>query len=130
MVYNFFAGPEVTLRTSSWGFVDFRDVAAQMVAGIKVTGKRRFISVGPWFGNKEVIGCIASIRPDLKFEGPIREGCLYRPGQPLADPSTAVKVLGFPGLIPWKQTITNTLEATLKWRRMDREWCRSQEFGG
>ena len=61
MVYNFVAGPEITLGTSSWGFVDVRDVAAQMFAGIKVTGKHRLISVGPWFDNKEVVEYIASI---------------------------------------------------------------------
>ena len=61
MVYNFVAGPETTLRTSSWGFVDVRDVAAHMVAGIKVTDKHHLISVGPWFDNKEVIEYITSI---------------------------------------------------------------------
>ena len=61
MVYNFLAGPEITLRNMSWGFVDVRDVAVQMVAGIKITGKHRLISVGPWFDNKEATKYITSI---------------------------------------------------------------------
>ena len=117
MVYNFVAGPEITLRTSSWGFVYVRDVAAQMVAGIKVTGKHRLISVGPWFDNKEVVEYIASIRPDLKDR--LAKVVSTNQSRPLADPSTANKVLGLPGLIPWKQTIADTLEATLK---VEKEW--------
>ena len=104
MVYNFVAGPETTLRTSSWG-------------SIKVTGKHRLISVGPWFDNKEVIEYISSIRPDLKDR--LTNVVSTNQKRPLADPSTAIKVLGLPGLVPWKQTTADTLEATLK---LEKEW--------
>ena len=39
--------------------------------------------------------------------------------RPLADPSTATKVLGLPGLTLWEQTIVDTLEATPK---VEKEW--------
>lgn len=119
MVYNFLAGPETTLRNMSWGFVDVRDVAVQMVAGIKITGKHRLISVGPWFDNKEVIEYITSIRPDLK--GRLASVVSTSQNRPLADPSTATKVLGLPEPTPWKQTIADTLEATLK---VEEEWIK------
>lgn len=118
MAYNFVNGSETVLRTSAWGFVDVRDVAAHMVAGIKVKGKHRLISVGPWFDNKEVIEYIASIRPDLKDR--LAMVISTDQNRPLADPSITINVLGLPGLIPWKKTIADTLEATLK---VEKEWA-------
>ena len=38
------------------------------------------------------------------------------------DPSTATKDLGPPKLTPWKQTIADTLEATLK---VEEEWIKA-----
>ena len=117
MVYNLLAGPEITLRTSPWGYVDIRDAAAQMIAGIKVTGKHRLLSVGPWFDNKEAVEYITSIRPDLKDR--LVNVVSTNQKRPLADPSTASKVLGLPEPIPWRQTVADTLEAILK---VEKEW--------
>jgi nucleoside-diphosphate-sugar epimerase len=122
MVYNFLTGPSRTAGTLTFGYVDVRDVARALVAGLKpkVPGNHRLLLAShPWFDNTEILAHIAAIRPDLKdrlikcessdLKGFIADEEIVR----------TVEVLGLGELIPWKKTVEDSLESMLE---MERVW--------
>ena len=116
MVYNFVAGPEVTFNTLPIGHVDVRDVAAAMVAGIKVIGNHRLLLTGEWFDYADVVNHIAATRPELAPR--LIKTTSTGQDRPLIDSKKALEVLGIT-LTPWKKTIDDGLDAMLK---LEKDW--------
>ncbi|KAF9643358.1 NAD(P)-binding protein [Thelephora ganbajun] len=116
MVYNFLAGPEVTLYTLPIHHVDVRDVAAAIVAGIRVNGNHRLLLTGEWFDWADAINHIAATRPELASRlvkiGPTDQK------RPVIDSKKALEVLGIT-LTPWKKSIDDGLDAVLK---LEKDW--------
>ena len=116
MTYNFLAGPEKTLYTLPIGHVDVRDVAAAMVAGIKVKGNHRLLLTGEWFDWADAIKYIATTRPEIAPRlvkiGPTSQN------RPIIDSKKALDVLGIT-LTPWKKSIDDGLDAMLK---LEKDW--------
>lgn len=115
-MYNFLAGPEKTLYTMPIGHVDVRDVAAAMVASIRVKGNHRLFLTGEWFDWAEVIDYIETTRPEL-------EPRLVKIGRtdqrrPIIDSKNALDVLGIT-LTPWKKSVDDGLDAMLK---VEQDW--------
>ena len=114
--YNFLAGPEKTLYTLPIGHVDVRDVAAAMVASIKVKGKNRLLLTGEWFDWADAVHYIKTTRPEL-------EPRLVKIGhtdqkRPMIDSKKALEVLGIT-LTPWKKSLGDGLDAMLK---VEKDW--------
>ena len=115
-VYNYLAGPEKTFSTLPMGYVDVRDVATALVAGIKVIGNHRLLLTGEWFDLADAIKHIAATRPELAprlvktgFTGQTR---------PIIDNKKALEVLGIT-LTPWKKSIEDGVDAFLK---LEKDW--------
>ena len=117
MVYNFLAGPEVALNTVPIGHVDVRDVAAAMVAGIKVKGNHRLLLTGEWFGYADAIKHIATTRPELAPR--LIKTTPTGQNRPVIDSKKALEVLGIT-LTPWKKTIDDGLDSLL---RLEEDWA-------
>ena len=115
--YNFLAGPEKTMYTLPLGHVDVRDVAAAMVAGIRVKGNHRLPLTGEWFDWADAVDHIANTRPDLAP----RLVKINPTGQtrPVIDSKKALEVLGIT-LTPWKKTIDDGLDDMLK---LEKDWA-------
>ena len=116
MVYNFLAGPELTLNTLSIGYVDVRDVAAAMVAGIKVKGNHRLLLTGEWFEYPDVAEHIAATRPELAPR--LIKTTSTGQNRPIIDNKKALDVLGIT-LTPWKKTIDDGPDSVLK---LEKDW--------
>jgi hypothetical protein len=114
--YNFLAGPEKTLYTLPFGHVDVRDVAAAVVAAIKVKGNHRLLLTGEWFDWADAIDYIATTRPEIAPRlvkiGPTSQN------RPVIDSKEALDVLGIT-LTPWKKSIDDGLDAMLK---LEKDW--------
>jgi nucleoside-diphosphate-sugar epimerase len=115
-IYNILAGPEVTLNTSPIGQVDVRDVAAAMVAAIKVKGNHRLLFTGEWFDYAGALKHIAATRPELapRFVKATSTG----QNRPIIDSKKALEVLGIT-LTPWKKTVDDGLDSLLK---LEKDW--------
>ena len=118
MMYNFLAGPDKTLYTLPIGHVDVRDVAAALVASIKVKGNHRLLLTGEWFDWADAVEHIKTTRPQL-------EPRLVKIGhtdqqRPIIDNKDALEVLGIT-LTPWKQSVDDGLDAMLK---VEQDWIR------
>ncbi|KAF9654438.1 NAD(P)-binding protein [Thelephora ganbajun] len=115
-VYNFLAGPEVTLYTLPIHHVDVRDVAAAVVAGIKVKDGNRLLLTGEWFDWADAVKYIAATRPELAPRlvkiGPTDQK------RPIIDSKKALEVLGIT-LTPWKKSLDDGLDAILK---LEKDW--------
>ena len=116
MVYNFLAGPEKTLHLPPFGHVDVRDVAAAMVASIKLKGNHRLLLTGEWFDWADAIQHIAATRPELAPRL-IKAGSNSQ-NRAIIDSKKALEVLGIT-LTPWKKTIDDGLDAVL---RLEKDW--------
>jgi nucleoside-diphosphate-sugar epimerase len=116
MVYNLLAGPEVTFTTLPIGFVDVRDVAAALVAGIKVTGNHRLLLAGEWFDFTDAVNHIAATRPELVPR--LVKTVSTSQDRSIIDNKKALEVLGIT-LIPWKKTVDDGLDSVLK---VERDW--------
>ena len=116
MVYNFLAGPEKSLNTLPIGHVDVRDVAAAMVAGIKVKGNHRLLLTGEWFDYADVVKHIAATRPELAPR--LIKTTSTGQNRPVMDSKKALEVLGIT-LTPWKETIDGGLDSVLK---LEKDW--------
>ena len=116
MVYNFLAGPEKTFYTLPMGHVDVRDVAAAMVAGIKVKGNHRLLLTGEWFDWADAIKHIAATRPELTPRliktGPTDQN------RAIMDSKKALDVLGIT-LTPWRKTVEDGVDALVK---LEKDW--------
>ena len=98
------------------GHVDVRDVAAAMVAGIKVKGNHRLLLTGEWFDWADAVNYMATIRPEIASR-------LVKIGhtdqkRPIIDSKKALEVLGIT-LTPWKKSISEGLNDVLK---LERDW--------
>ena len=115
--YNFLAGPEKTMYTLPMGCVDVRDIAAAMVAGIRVNGSHRLPLTGEWFDWADAVDHIANTRPDLAP----RLVKIKPTGQsrPIIDSKKALEVLGIK-LTPWKKTIDDGLDDMLE---LEKDWA-------
>jgi len=116
MVYNFLAGPEVTMSTLPIGHVDVRDVAAAMVAAIKVKGNHRLLLTGEWFDWADALKHIAATRPEVAPR--LITATRSAQNRPILDSKKALDVLGIT-LTPWKKTIDDGFDALL---RLERDW--------
>jgi len=116
MVYNALAGPEVTLGTLPIGYIDVRDVAAAMVAGIKVKGNHRLLLTGEWFDYADALEYIAATRPELAPR--LIKTTSSGQNRPIIDSEKALDVLGIT-LTPWRKTIDDGLDSVLK---LERDW--------
>jgi len=116
MVYNALAGPEVTLRTLAIGYIDVRDVAAAMVAGIKVKGSHRLLLTGEWFEYADAIEYIVATRPELAPR--LIKTTSTGQNRSIIDSKKALEVLGIT-LTPWRKTIDDGLDSVLK---LERDW--------
>lgn len=94
-------------QTPPFGFVDVRDVAAGLIAGIKVTGRNRVPLTGEWFEMKDAAEYIGEVRPELKD----RLANIVPTGQSKAavDNSKALEVLGIEPR-SWKDTVIQTID--------------------
>lgn len=103
--------------TPGAGFVDVRDVARGLVAGIKTPGRNRILLSGEWFEYKEAIDYIASVRPELKD----RLANIVSAGQTrgIVDNARAQEVLGIQAVIPWKQSVIEVVDTLIK---IEKDW--------
>ena len=99
------------------GHVDVRDVAAAMVAGIRVKGNHRLLLTGEWFDWADAVRHIATTRPELAP----RLVKINPTGQtgPIIDSKKALEVLGIT-LTPWKKSIDDGLDDLLK---LEQDWA-------
>jgi nucleoside-diphosphate-sugar epimerase len=116
IIYNLVL-PDSKQQTPIYGFVDVKDVAAGLVAGIRVKGRNRALLTGEFFELKDAIDYIASVRPELKSR-------LINPeptGQtgPLIDNTRAFEMLGFKSVSSWKANVLETVDYLLK---IEKEW--------
>ena len=116
MVYNFLASPEKTFCTFPVGYVDVRDVAAAMVASIRLEGSHRLLLTGEWFDLADAIQYIAATRPELAPRL-VKAGSNGQ-SRPIIDNKKALEVLRIT-LTPWKKTIGDGLDAVL---RLEKDW--------
>lgn len=116
MLYALLSGPEKSLPTLAMGHVDVRDVAAAMVAGIKVIGNHRLLLTGEWFDWADAVKHIAITRPEL-----VPRLLTIRPtdqDRPIIDSKKALETLGIT-LTPWQKTIDDGIDALLK---LEKDW--------
>ena len=108
--------PDSKSQTPPLGFVDVRDVAASLIAGLNVPGHTRNIVASPWFDLTEVVEYVGEIHPELKDELPK----LTATGQKESPYATeaSLKRLGIE-VKPWKETVRDAVEDLL---RVEKEW--------
>ena len=117
MIYNILAGPEVTLGTLPIGYIDVRDVAAALVAGIKVKGSHRLLLTGEWFDHADAVKYIAATRPELAPR--LIKTTSSGQNRPVIDSKKALEVLAIT-LTPWRKTVDDGLDSVLK---LERDWA-------
>jgi hypothetical protein len=98
------------------GHVDVRDVAAAMVAGIKVNGNHRLLLTGEWFDWADAVNYMATIRPEIASRL-VKIGHTDQ-NRPIIDSKKALEVLGIT-LTPWKKTLSEGLDDVLK---VEKDW--------
>ena len=116
-MYNALAGPEVTFGTLPMGYIDVRDVATALVAGIKVKGNHSLLLTGEWFEYAEIIKHIAATRPELAPR--LVKTTSSGQNRPIIDSKKALEVLGMT-LTPWRKTIDDGLDSALK---LEKDWA-------
>ena len=115
MIFNALL-PDSKSQTPPPGFVDVRDVAAGLIAGLNVPGHTRNIVASPWFDLTEAVAYVGEIHPELKGELPK----LIATGQkesPLVT-EASLKRLGIE-VKPWKESIKGAVDDLL---RIEKEW--------
>src|SRR5882762_3391616 len=100
MIYNLLV-PKSKATTPNFGFVDVREVAAGIVAGIRTPGRNRILLTGEWFDYKDAVEYIAAIRPELKnrLATPIPTGQT----EGVIGNARAQQILGLPPARSWKE---------------------------
>ena len=96
------------------GFIDVRDVALALIAGINTLGKTRNVLTGEWFELKDAVEYIGSLHPELKIptlplSGQTDSIVVYEP---------ALKRLGLTRR-PWKDSVREAAKAVLK---VEKDW--------
>jgi nucleoside-diphosphate-sugar epimerase len=100
------------------GYIDVRDTAQALVAGIKTQGKNRALIVGEWFDNWDAVEYLKEARPEVKDRLPT----LKHSGRTkaLVDNARTMKILGVPPVRSWKDTVDATVDAVLA---VEKEWA-------
>jgi nucleoside-diphosphate-sugar epimerase len=115
ILYNILL-PDSKISTSNLGFVDVRDVARGLVAGIKTPGRHRALLSGEWFELKDAVDYISVVRPSVKSRLPK----LTPSGQTQAivDNTSTEEALKFK-VRSWRDSVLETVDALI---RLEREW--------
>ena len=122
--YNFLTGPPTTIGTFTYGYVDVRDVARALVAGVepKVPGNHRLLLGSlPWFDSADIVTHIAAVRPDLKDRLIGSESTGQKRFIVEEEIVKTVEVLGLGELTPWKKTVEDSLESMLGLEKLWKE---------
>jgi len=98
------------------GFIDVRDVATALVAGIKVNGNHRLLLTGEWFDYVDALKYISATRPELAPR--LIKTTSSGQDRPIIDSEKALDVLGIT-LTPWRKTVDDGLDSVLK---LERDW--------
>jgi nucleoside-diphosphate-sugar epimerase len=110
--------PDSTIPTPSFGYVDVRDVARALVAGMKKKGKNRILLSGEWFQHKDAVDYIASVRPELKSRLPTLESTGQT--ESVVDNARAIEILGIQPPRPWKESVLDTVDELI---RVEKNWA-------
>jgi len=108
--------PDSNSQTPPIGFVDTRDVAASLIAGLGVPGRTRNIVASPWFDLAEAVTYVEEIHPELKGELPKLTPTGQKESSFATEPS--LKRLGIE-VKPWKETVRAAADDLL---RIEKEW--------
>ena len=100
--------------TTPFGYVDVRDVAAALVAGIDTPGKSRNLITGPWFELKDAVDYIGSLHPELDLPNIVPTGQT----ESTIDVGPTLRRLGLT-LHPWKESVKSAVEAVLQ---VEKDW--------
>jgi nucleoside-diphosphate-sugar epimerase len=103
-------------RTPPIGFVDVRDVAAGLIAGLNVPGHTRNIIISPWFDLTEAVAYVGEIHPELENELPKLTATNQKESPFFVEAS--LKRLGIE-VKPWKETVRGAVDDLL---RIEKEW--------
>ena len=108
--------PDSKSQTPPLGFVDVRDVAAGLIAGLNVPGHTRNVIASPWFDLTEAVAYVGGIRPELKNELPKLAATAQKESPFVVGAS--LKRLGVE-VRPWKETVRGAVNDLL---RIEEEW--------
>ena len=103
-------------QTPPIGFIDTRDVAASLIAGLEVPGRTRNIVASPWFDLTEAVAYVGELHPEIKEELPKLTATGQKESPFSTEPS--LKRLGIE-VRPWKETVKATADDLL---RIEKEW--------
>lgn len=106
--------PDSKSTTFNVGYVDVRDVALALIAGINTPGKTRNMLTGEWFELKDAVEYIGTLHPELK----IPELALNGRSDSIVAYEPALKRLGLTRR-SWKDSVREAAEAMLK---VERDW--------
>lgn len=109
--------PDSKLQTSPLGFVDVRDVAAGLIAGLKATGLNRVPFTGKWFDLKDAVDYLAIKRPELK--GRLASIVPIDTKEALIDTSKAAVLLGLKPRA-WQETVLDTIDYLVQ---LEKDWA-------
>ena len=115
VLYNILL-PDSKIGTPSMGFVDVRDIARGLVAGIKTPGRHRTLLSGEWFELKDAVDYISVVRPSIKSRLPK----LTPSGQmqAIVDNTSTEEALKFK-VRSWRDSVLETVDTVT---RLEREW--------
>ena len=113
LIYNALL-PDSKSTTYDVGYIDVRDVALALIAGINTPGRSRNLLTGEWFELKDAVEYIGTLHPELKIptlavNGRTDSVVAYQP---------ALKRLGLTRR-HWKDSVREAAEAVLK---VERDW--------
>jgi len=117
VIYDALLLPNSIAATPWYGYVDVRDVAGGLVAGIKVQGKNRVLINGDWFDHAEAVKHIATARPELEDRLPILTASGQTKG--VIDNTRAMKILGIPPVKPWKESVLDAVDTLIA---VEKDW--------
>lgn len=117
-IYNMLI-PDSTASTSVVGYVDVRDVAASLIAGIFTPGKNRVLLTGEWFEFCDARDHIETSRPELKSRLPPSIPKSQFTGS-VIDNQRALEILSLPSIVPWKKSLLDAVDAVIE---IEKEWA-------
>jgi len=106
--------PDSTFKTPNIGYIDVRDIALAMIAGIDTPGKTRNPLTGEWFELVDAVEYVGTLYPELKL--PKLELSGQTDSMLVSEPSW--KRLGVTPR-PWKDTVREAAETMLG---IERDW--------
>jgi hypothetical protein len=118
LIYNLLF-PNSEVSTSVVGYVDVRDAAASLVAGIFTPGKNRILLTGEWFEFCDALDHIIASRPEMKSRLPATIPRSQYTGS-VVDNKRAMEILGVSSPVPWKQSILETVDTVI---RVEKDWA-------